>query len=60
MYVPFSLFVIVIVVVLIFWELSKINGRLIKASVPSMTSRMTIKIRNPENRWPRVGSEIAL
>ena len=28
MYVPFLLFVIVIVLVLIFWELSKIHGRL--------------------------------
>jgi Flp pilus assembly pilin Flp len=35
MYVPFLLFVIVIVLVLIFWELSKINGRLKKALVPS-------------------------
>jgi hypothetical protein len=30
MYVPFMLFVIVIVLVLIFWELSKINSRLRK------------------------------
>ena len=28
MYVPFLLFVVVIVLVLIFWELSKIHGRL--------------------------------
>jgi len=33
MYVPFLLFVIVIVLVLIFWELSKINSRLTKALV---------------------------
>jgi len=31
MYVPFLLFVIVIVLVLIFWELSKINSRLKKS-----------------------------
>jgi len=35
MYVLFLLFVIVIVLVLIFWELSKMNGRLKKALVPS-------------------------
>ncbi len=34
MYVPFLLFVIAIVLVVIFWELSKINTRLRKASVP--------------------------
>jgi hypothetical protein len=33
MYVPFLLFVIAIVLILIFWELSKINGRLKKALV---------------------------
>lgn len=33
MYAPFLLFVIVIVLVLIFWELSKINGRLKEALV---------------------------
>ncbi len=33
MYVPFLLFVIVIVLVLIFWELSKINSRLKKSLV---------------------------
>jgi hypothetical protein len=31
MYIPFLLFVIVIVLVAIFWELSKINARLKKA-----------------------------
>ncbi len=31
MYIPFLLFVIVIVLVAIFWELSKINSRLKKA-----------------------------
>ncbi len=31
MYVPFLLFIIVIVLVLIFWELSKINSRLKKS-----------------------------
>lgn len=35
MYVPFLLFVIVIVLVLIFWELSKIDSRLKKTLVPS-------------------------
>ena len=34
MYIPFLLFIIVIVLVLIFWELSKINSRLKKALVP--------------------------
>jgi hypothetical protein len=34
MYVPFLLFVIAIVLVVIFWELSKINSRLKKALVP--------------------------
>ena len=34
MYVPFLLFVIAIVLVVIFWELTKINTRLRKASVP--------------------------
>jgi hypothetical protein len=34
MYIPFLLFVIVIVLVLIFWELSKINSRLKKTLVP--------------------------
>jgi hypothetical protein len=34
MYVPFLLFVIVIVLVLIFWELSKINSRLKKTLLP--------------------------
>jgi hypothetical protein len=33
MYVPFLLFVIVIVLVLIFWELSKINSRFKKSLV---------------------------
>ncbi len=33
MYVPFLLFVIVIVLILIFWELSKINSRLKKMLV---------------------------
>jgi len=33
MYTPFLLFVIVIVLILIFWELSKINGRLKKTLV---------------------------
>ncbi len=35
MYVPFLLFVIAIVLILIFWELSKINSRLKKALVSS-------------------------
>lgn len=35
MYVPFLLFVVVVVLVLIFWELSKINSRLKKTLVPS-------------------------
>ena len=35
MYVPFLLFVIVIVLILIFWELSKINSHLKKTLVPS-------------------------
>jgi hypothetical protein len=34
MYIPFLLFVIVIVLVLIFWELSKINSRLKQTLVP--------------------------
>jgi hypothetical protein len=34
MYIPFLLFVIVIVLVLIFWELSKINSRLKKTLFP--------------------------
>jgi hypothetical protein len=38
MYVPFLLFVIVIVLVLIFWELSKINSRLKKTLVPTHDS----------------------
>jgi hypothetical protein len=33
MYVPFLLFVITIVLILIFWELAKINSRLKKALV---------------------------
>ncbi len=35
MYVPFLLFVMTIVLILIFWELSKINGRLKKALASS-------------------------
>ena len=35
MYVPFLLFVIVVVLVLIFWELSKINSRLKKVLISS-------------------------
>jgi hypothetical protein len=35
MYVSFLLFVITIVLILIFWELSKINSRLKKALVSS-------------------------
>ena len=38
MYVPFLLFVIVIVLVLIFWELSKINSRLKRMLVPTHAS----------------------
>jgi hypothetical protein len=43
MYVPFLLFVIVIVLVLIFWELSKINSRLKKSLV---STQDTIKGNN--------------
>jgi hypothetical protein len=35
MYVSFLLFVIAIVLVVIFWELTKINSRLKKALVPA-------------------------
>ena len=35
MYVPFSLFVIAILLILIFWELSKINSLLKRKLVPA-------------------------
>jgi hypothetical protein len=38
MYVPFSLFVIAIVLILIFWELSKINSLLKKKLASSRDS----------------------
>jgi hypothetical protein len=47
MYVPFLLFVIVIVLVLIFWELSKINSRLKKALVPPQDTRKGNKNTQP-------------
>lgn len=37
MYVSFVLFVIAILLILIFWELSKINGRLKKAMASQST-----------------------
>jgi hypothetical protein len=48
MYVPFVLFVIAIVLVVIFWELSKINSRLKKTLVPHLMS--PINTHDPENR----------
>ncbi len=47
MYVPFLLFVIAIVLVLIFWELSKINSRLKKTLVPSHDATKSDKDAHP-------------
>ena len=47
MYVPFLLFVIVIVLVLIFWELSKIHSLLKKMLAPNMTTLKSHKDTAP-------------
>ncbi len=47
MYVPFSLFVITIVLILIFWELSKINSRLRKILGPSRDATKSNKDTRP-------------
>jgi hypothetical protein len=47
MYVSFLLFVMVIVLVLIFWELSKINSLLKKSIVSPHDTAKGIKTRNP-------------
>jgi hypothetical protein len=49
------LFVIAILLVLIFWELSKINSRLKKTLVPPRTSGRTTNIKNPEIARPKLG-----
>jgi hypothetical protein len=50
MYVSFLLFVMVIVLVLIFWELSKINSLLKKSIVSPHDTAKGIKTRNPEDQ----------
>jgi hypothetical protein len=47
MYVPFLLFVIIIVLVLIFWELSKINSRLKKTLVAPHDTMKSTKDTQP-------------
>ncbi len=47
MYVPFLLFVITIVLVVIFWELSKINSRLKKMLAPSHDASKSSKDAQP-------------
>ena len=47
MYIPFLLFVIVIVLVLIFWELSKIHSRLKKMLAPPLDTMKGNKDTHP-------------
>lgn len=47
MYVPFLLFVIAIVLVVIFWELSKINSRLKKTLATSPDATKSTKDTQP-------------
>jgi len=48
MYVPFLLFVVVIVLVLIFWELGKIHSRLKQMLAHTHDTMKSIKTRNCE------------
>ena len=50
MNVQFLLFVIAILLVMIFWELSKINSFLKRLSLPARTSRPRTNIKNPEKQ----------
>ena len=50
MNVQFLLFVIAILLVLIFWELSKINSRLKKTLVPRYDIAKDNNIKSPEKR----------
>ena len=50
MYVPFLLFIIVVVLILIFWELSKINSYLKKTLVSTHDTMKDNKDTQPQTR----------
>ena len=47
MYIPFLLFVMAIILVVIFWELSKINSRLKKVLIPTQDIMIDNKHKEP-------------